>query len=460
MELLHGVLVLFFFVAGPLGLLLLFFKSKRWWGLALAGVAIGSFVALVIIGSSPETLMELLHGLVALFFVVAGPLGLLLLFFKSKRRWGLVLVVGAIGTFVALAIIRSNQEDEARRMGFASALEQRRAKRHGIADPEAWKVKATEIEAQAAKSTAAKPTVKAPAQRATHILGVPIIAAQAFRDPIQLEEEDFACVRRGQQLEMQPTGFAIMRNVIYDVRRDGIEQAVLECRKTDDRFLITTKPSFDQSRLLSIAAEAGTKLFGAERDAVMRAVEACRRNVRSMADGNSRSELAGTSTLVNCSKSDAGQGFDGRFEVVIGPMSSPISVQNAPTEQLTSCKMLLAGTALALGGDGTTTSYSGPCVKVSVLCGGTHLMGVAEGRNAINIQTTCASPSTAVRAGIVSSLQAAVAPRSGAIKPFVDACFMAMAARRTLPEDKRIGSGLLVCTGLDGNTIEFRAEPL
>ena len=235
---------------------------------------------------------------------------------------------------------------------------------------------------------------------------------------------------------------------------------MLECRKNDDRFLITTKPSFDQRRLLSIAAEAGAKLFASDRDAVARAVDACLRNVRSTAEGQDRWELAGSNVRVNCKRTDAARGFDSRFEIVIRSASSRTAVQNAPWAQSTSCKALLASTARALGGDGETTNFTGPCVKVSVLCGGTHLMGMPQGRDAINIQTTCAIPPATVRAGIVSSLQAAVAPKSAAVKPFVDACFAAMAGRREPPEDKRVGSGLLVCTGLDASTIEFRAEPL
>lgn len=291
----------------------------------------------------------------------------------------------------------------------------------------------------------------ATAQRTTNVLGVPLVAAHIFGDKFRPSEEDLACVRRGQLLATKPSEFAIDRNVIYNIRRDGIEQGVLECRKGGDLFSITTKPTFDQHALQTLVVDAGVVLFGGDREAIRRAVGECWKNVKPGGIDNIRWERADAKVWLNCHKLEGARGLDGYFKVNVRPADGKTALGHAPSAQGASCKALVATATKGLGGDGQSARFIGSCVQVGIEC------GTPPRHDTISVVTTCPAPASAVRAGIVSSLQVAVGHTGPQVKAFVDAC-LAGAANGRRPDDKEVGkNGLLVCTeGVTPRTVELQ----
>jgi len=76
-------------------------------------------------------------GLICLLAFVGS---LICLLFKSLRRRGKwAALVSFLGFIVAVTIFGSAQDDEARRLGFLGATDQRAAKDAGVTDPTAWR---------------------------------------------------------------------------------------------------------------------------------------------------------------------------------------------------------------------------------------------------------------------------------------------------------------------------------
>ena len=278
----------------------------------------------------------------------------------------------------------------------------------------------------------------AAAQRTTNVLGVPLSPASMIGGTFKPGEEDFACVRHGQQLAIKPTTYEEMRNVVFSLRRDGIEHAILRCRQNDDAFVVDTKLVIDLAALQTVVADAGAVLFGGDREAIRRAVGDCWHNVRPGSD-NLRWERAEAAIWINCTKSEAERGSPGSFRIVMRHANSHGVRSQAPWT--ISCQSLVTSAGKALGGDGQSTRFGGPCVQATIMC------ATPPRHDTISIVTTCQSPAPPVRAGIVSILQTATAHKGPQVKAFVDACLAAEAARRPRPEDKEIGKdGALVCT--------------
>lgn len=96
--------------------------------------------------------MEIVYTTVMVLALIAILVGLVLMPFKTKRKRGLKMIgSGFLAVLVAGMGGAHENGAEAERLGFVSVTEMTRAKRHGISDAVAWKIKAGELEIQSVR---------------------------------------------------------------------------------------------------------------------------------------------------------------------------------------------------------------------------------------------------------------------------------------------------------------------